>query len=428
MSDALGGQVTSAGHDRRLARPLGIFAPWRLCVYGGILAALYGIMLLGFYRAGIWLENRNGLPLYSDFVLPWLAAVQALHGELAAIYDPAQFLKLQEALVGPRDLIYPNWPYPPTFLFYLLPFALLPYVYAFLVWDATTLLGCAAVVYLIVPRFSAVVLVFASPLTAWVLLAGQNGLLWASLLGASLYFLERRPMLAGFFIGSLTLKPQFGILVPVALLASNQWSAFATAAVTAGTLAGMSVAAFGADAWAEFPRQLMAQASPHMQAVPDNAPIFAWGHVQTVYGLMRSVEFAAPLAWVVHIVTAVGVAVIVWFVWRSPIRFALKAATLSVAVLIATPYAFATDMAAIVIPFAFLVTDQIEWGLLRGEQTIMIVLFVISLVMLVTLGGTPLGPIMTIVLLGVILRRAIRLGIGSGGRRAARCTSCANPG
>ena len=58
-----------------------------------------------------------------------------------------------------------------------LPFALLPYVYAFIVWDAITLLCCIAVVYLIVRRISAIVLVLASPFTAWVLLAGQNGFL-----------------------------------------------------------------------------------------------------------------------------------------------------------------------------------------------------------------------------------------------------------
>ena len=49
--------------------------------------------------------------------------------------------------------------------------------------------------------------------------------------------------------------------------------------------------------------------------------------------------------------------------------------TLSAAALIATPYAFAYDLAAIAIPVAFLASDQIRCGLLRGEQTIMIALF-----------------------------------------------------
>jgi len=41
--------------------------------------------------------------------------------------------------------------------------------------------------------------------------------------GASLLLLERRPVLAGCFIGLLSFKPQCGLLLPVALLASSQW-------------------------------------------------------------------------------------------------------------------------------------------------------------------------------------------------------------
>jgi hypothetical protein len=71
----------------------------------------------------------------------------------------------------------------------------------------------------------------------------------------------------------------------------------------------------------------------------------------------------------------VSAALIVRLVWRSQIRYALRAATLSAAALIATPYAFAYDMAAIAIPVAFLVKDQIGYGMLRGEQTTRAALF-----------------------------------------------------
>jgi glycosyl transferase family 87 len=101
----------------------------------------------------------------------------------------------QAALVGPKDYVYPNWPYPPTFFFVLIPFALLPYADAFITWDIVTLSGSIAVVYLITRRVAAIALVLALPLTAWTLYAGQNGFLWGSLLGASLMFLQHRPML-----------------------------------------------------------------------------------------------------------------------------------------------------------------------------------------------------------------------------------------
>src|SRR5262249_37861611 len=107
------------------------------------------------------------------------------------------------ALVGPRDYFYPNWPYPPTFFLFLAPFTVLPYPYGFIVWDGATLAGLIIVVYGIARRSPAVALVLASPFTMWNFLAGQNGFLTGSLLGASLLLLERQPVLAGAFIGAL---------------------------------------------------------------------------------------------------------------------------------------------------------------------------------------------------------------------------------
>src|SRR5207245_938466 len=149
-------------------------------------------------------------------------------------------------------------------------------------------------------------------------------------------------------------------------------------------------------------------------AHPDFAP--DWGRFQSVYGLMRDLDASATLAWLAQSVTAVGVAMIVWFVWRSTVRYALKAATLSTAALIATPYVFSYDLVAIAIPTAFLAKDQIRCGFLRGEQTVMLALFGAILAILVifrdppvgiTFGSIPIGPVVMITLLGMILRRVL---------------------
>jgi hypothetical protein len=88
---------------------------------------------------------------------------------------------------------------------------------------------------------------------------------------------------------------------------------------------------------------------------------------------------------------------------------------LSAAALIATPYAFAYDTAAIVVPAAFLASDQLRRGLLYGDKTIWIIVFGAPLAVLVTLGddaggltfgGTPVSLFAVIALFGVILRRA----------------------
>jgi arabinofuranan 3-O-arabinosyltransferase len=416
VSDAVQSLRIGTEADRDSPRLLGILAAWRLNAYGYALATVYAGVLFILYLRGVWLVDGSGLPIYTDFACEWIAALLALHGQTGSLYDPAEFLKIQAELTAPTDSFYAIWEYPPTFLLALAPFAMLPYVAAFLSWSITTLLGCMAVVYLIVRKLPAIALVLASPFSAWNFLAGQNGFLTASLLGASLLSLPRRPVLAGVFVGCLTYKPHFGILFPLALAASGQWRAFASAAAAALLLACGSVVVFGPAVWEFFPLELTAQAKDALFTDPSADPRAYFGHLQTVYGLLGYLSGGAALAWLAQGVTTCGTAAIVWMVWRSRVSYALKAATLSAAVLIATPYAHTYDMAALVIPVAFLASDQIRDGLLRGEQTIMVGLFGTVLAVLFafsakpvgpTFGTVPVGAVVTITLLGVILRRAL---------------------
>jgi Glycosyltransferase family 87 len=388
-------------------RLLSIFTPRRLEAFGYSLAAGYALLLLLLFAAGGWILRRNGVPVYTDFTDAWMAGVEALRGNTAALYDSAEFVKLQAALVGLHQYFYPNWPYPPPYFFFLAPFAVLPYAAAFVAWDLLALLACAAVAYRIVGRRTAIPLLLASPFTIWNVFAGQSGLLMASLFGAALLTLEHRPVMAGVFIGSLTCKPQFGILLPLALIASDRWRAISAAAATAAVLAGASIAVFGIGPWLAFPRQILAQtgevlvAGGHASTTPD------WGFIQTVYGLIRYLHGGAGAAWAAQGIATAGAAVIVWRIWRSPLRYSLKAATLATAALLATPYAFAYDMTMTAISVAFLASDQLDYGVMRGEPMVLIVLFAISLAILIALGSIPLGPVVVITLLGLILRRAL---------------------
>ena len=403
MTEASRTVQAQARSDQRAPRILGVFARWRLLAYGYTFPVFYAAFFLYLYWHGLWLANDSGAPVYHDFTRFWVAGWQALHGETTSLHGQAAFKEVQESAAGFGRSPYSLLSYPPTFTLILVPLAMLPYFAAFLTWESVTLVFCITVVYLIVRRQTAISLMLASPFAAWNFLIGQNGFFTASLLGASLLLLERRPVLAGMFIGCLTYKPQFGILLPVALIAARQWGACVSVAVTAIFLVAASAAAFGVDGWAAFPQALFAEGRETMFASPD------WGFLfQTVYGLILVLHGGAALAWLAQGMATVGMAVIVWLVWRSPARYALKAATLSTAGLIATPYAFAYDLAAIAIPVAFLASDQIRFGLLRGEQTTMIALFVMSLAVIPAAGKAPVGAVILVALLCLILRRVLR--------------------
>jgi hypothetical protein len=414
MINAAESHRREADLDRKPSPPVDIFNSRWLESFGWAFAALYLLYFVILYRAGTWILDTTGLPIYTDFGVWWAAGTQTLHGNPAALYDPAEFMKVQTALFPSGEAFYPSWPsYPPTFLLVLAPLTLVPYRSAFITWDVVTLLGCAAVVFLIVRRRAAIALALAAPFTAWNFIAAQNGFLTASLVGASLVFLDRRPVLAGAFIGCLTYKPQFGILFPVALVASHQWRAIASAGVTVALLAAASISLFGAELWAGFPHGLAVQSELNLLAGPDSN----WGYLQSAYGFVRSLHGPAYLAWLVQGLVTVGCAVTVWIIWRSRLCYELKAAIVAAAVLLASPHAFAYDMAAIVIPAAFLATDQLSRGLLQGEKTMWVILFSAPLAVLVTLGdnaggttfgGTPVCLFATLALFCVILRRALR--------------------
>jgi hypothetical protein len=375
-----------------------------LNAYGYTLGAFYAAFALYLYSLGVWLLNRAGVPVYHDFTCMFVAGLQALHGEVGAVFNPEQFVRLQDTLVGTGHTLISDWAYPPPYFLILAPLATLPYVAAFLTFEFVTLLGCMAIAYAIVPRSAAIALLLASPFTTWNFLIGQNGFLTASLLGGSLLFLERRPMLAGLFAGSLIYKPQFGMLLPIALVAAGKWRAFASAGVTAVLLAGISVAAFGSGIWGKFALGFASYSNGLFSLGPDAD----WGVVQTVFGFVRWLGGSPAVAWLAQVVATSGIAVTVWLVWRSRARFALKAAILSAGALIASPKAVAYDLAAIAIPVAFLASDQIRCGLLRGEQTTMIALFVASLAVIPTTGKAPVGAVILVTLLCLILRRALR--------------------
>jgi hypothetical protein len=384
-------------------RPLGVFAVWRLQAYGYTVAAVYAAYFLYSGWLGLWLVNSKGVARYQDFTTAFVAGLLALHGNTASIFVPAEFINAQNALLGVANASHGTWPYPPTYFLILAPLAQLPYVAAFLIWELLTLLGLVAVVYLIVRRSAAIAVVLASPFTAVNFLFGQSGFLTASLAGAGLLALKDRPALAGMFIGCLTYKPQFGILFPVALVVANEWRAFSSAAITTVGLAGASIAAFGTGPWLSLHRELIAQAHKNLVADSD-----FWGMIQTVYGLARYLNAGPSLAWLSQIVGTSGILIIVCLVWRSGARYALKAATLSAGMLIATPYAFPYDMAAMVVPAAFLVQDQIRWGASKAEQVTVLAAFVTSFSIIATGNTAPVGALIMLALLAVIVQRVLR--------------------
>jgi len=193
------------------------------------------------------------MPLGGDFAQIWLAGYLTNHGQMAALFDPERFSQTGLTLID--HFYHPKayWSYPPTTLLFAAPFALLPYKLAlalFALGQAALAAWTAVTVtrQRLLPAAAGTIGVTSAALmlsTAF----GQFSMPVACLIVLGVFHLEKRPGLAGVLFALTAVKPQFGLLIPVALLAAREWRAFASAAITILGLVAASIAAFGIEAW-----------------------------------------------------------------------------------------------------------------------------------------------------------------------------------
>jgi hypothetical protein len=99
------------------------------------------------------------------------------------------------------------------------------------------------------PSSALLVAALACPASAINAIDGQAVFLVAALIVGGFGLLERRPYLGGLVLGLLTFKPQFCILVPIALIAAGQWRALLASGLSALAMMIASGLIFGWDLW-----------------------------------------------------------------------------------------------------------------------------------------------------------------------------------
>jgi len=217
--------------------------------YSAILLAVAVLASVIWIALANGLVDRNDKPIGTDFSNVWAAGKLVLDGRPEAPYDPVLQHAAEREAFGGRPVPFFGWHYPPLFLIVAAALALLPYGWALLVWTAFGMAAYLATLRAILPRPETMLVALAFPATFVNLGHGQNGFLTASLLGGALLLLDRRPLVAGLLIGLLAYKPQFGVMIPLVLVATARWQVIAAAAATvlvacAGTFA-LSVARSG---------------------------------------------------------------------------------------------------------------------------------------------------------------------------------------
>ncbi len=420
-------------------------ARMRLWAIAVLVASAAGIAWLGATSTG--LNDYQGRPLGTDFSNIYVAGSYIVEGRPAAPFDPRlQHARAQE-IFGAATPLY-GWHYPPFFHFIAAPLATMPYLLALFVWQAATLvlylLAIGAITRSIPPPqgeggrrsrpgggsasdasappgslrsppsrcgggmtlLLVLLLALAFPAVFVNLGHGHNGFLTAALIGLALLWLDRRPIAAGVLFGLIAYKPQFGLIIPLVLLATGRWRTLLAAGATVLALAVAVTLAFGVETWhaffasAPFTRAVLEQGGP------------GWHLIQSVFSIVRMWGGSVPLAYAAQGVLTLALAAALIWLWRSHADVALKAAALCLATLLATPYSMDYDMMALSVAIAFLAVHGLRGGFAPFEISALAALWLVPLVArsVAQVAMVPLGVMVMLAMLLLVLQRAHRDG------------------
>jgi hypothetical protein len=354
-----------------------------------IAVTLYGELILQSED----LFTKAGPIIGGDFMVFHFAASVAGTPDMIAIYEMANLKAMLEALhPGHGDFNF-AWMYPPTMSLLISPFGKAPYLAGFVLWVA--LFGGAFFIaaHRLWSDKWALFFLAACPAVFQAVITGQNGFLTATLLALAASFADRRPILAGIAAGLLTIKPQLGLLIPIAFLAGGCWRAIVAAALTAVVLAWASLAAYGTTAWIGFIDAVTAHgARMAADGFPFNKLVSPFG-LATMLGAPTALASAAQLA------ATLTLAAYVAFIWKRVRDWDLRAAALIASAPLATPYAFYYEI-VIMAPAALLIAKRaVEQGWLRHERLTLIGAWIIPL----TMPGESGAPAVPTCALGAVL-------------------------
>jgi Glycosyltransferase family 87 len=342
----------------------------RLRFYSVGVLICYGVWLVVYFYKAVWHPREYIHPLALDFLPFWSASQLALHGHAADAYNQTIIEQIERAAINHEVGILP-WLYPPMFLLAVYPLALLPWKVAAVAFLGGTYALFVKAIHTIVPRREAVLVAMAFPAAALVMVSGQNGLLTASLAAFGLNALKRRPVLAGFCFGVLSMKPQLAMLFALALLCSRSWRALAALAATSLGMLAVALIAFGTETLAAFVHN-MGMAAGYVEEGRA-----ALARVPSAFAMIKLAHGPTALAYAAQAVSAAMAIAAVYHAWHREASHELRCAILVCASLMMSPYLFDYDLTWYGVLIAWYARHAMNTFWQRGEREWLLVLWLV---------------------------------------------------
>lgn len=364
------------------------------------------VMMVGLFVTSRGTLDVLGRPLGTDFSNVWTAGRMALAGNAALAWDWPSHHAVQVQTHGAEAAkAFFAWLYPPPFLLVAALLATLPYGWALIVYQMTTLIPVLWLVRRIVPDRNTVLVALGFPAVFICLGHGHNGFLTAALLGGGMFLLDRRPFLAGLLIGCLIYKPQLGLVLPLVLIAGRHFRAFLGASCAALGLIAITLLIWGWPVWQAFVNSI-----PQTESIIVAQGMTGWQKIQSVFAAARMWGASIPVAYMVQSVTTLLAVLGAVAATRLAAPNVRNAAVIA-ASLLSTPYLLDYDLVVLGLAIAFLVADGGARGFLRWELSLYAAAWATPLIGRTIAGATgiPLGLLAVIAIFVLALRRAVVL-------------------
>jgi hypothetical protein len=372
--------------------------------YSLLLLGLCTIAIAGWIAASDRMIDRNGKPIGTDFSNVYAAGTLTWQGRAAEAYEPALQHAAEKAAFGGREVPFYGWHYPPFFFAIAVLVAAVPYAWGLSLWLAASLAAYLAAMRAILPRQETLLIAAAFPAVFVNIGHGQNGFLTAALLGGALHLLDRRPWLAGLLVGLLCYKPQFGVLIPVALLAGGRWSTIGAAVTAIAALLAVSFVTLGGDVWHAF-----ADSMNFTQTVVLEQGGTGWEKIQSIFSAVRMWGADAHTAYAIQIALGTMLAASLAWLWQSDAAFELKASALATGSLLATPYVLDYDLVVLAVAIAFYASHGLSRGFRDYEISVLTAAWLVPLLSRNIADATtiPLSLVVSLALYVITWRRAV---------------------
>lgn len=326
-----------------------------------------------------------------DFANYWAAGKLVLSGRTADLFGPQPvYFEHLKAAFG-ADYPWHNWSYPPHYLLLVWPLGFFGYKTAMMLFLGVTCIFYLRAVGEFAGRRNHLVWIALLPLLAHNLWAAQNGYLFAGCAIAALALRGRRPVLAGIFLGVLTIKPQLGLLFPFLLLAERRWLVIVSASMTTIALVVLSSAVFGLENWQGY----LGEVVPYQALVMRELNGTFLEMLPSVYGALRNWGVASETALPVHLVVAVPVflsALAGFFLARSDED---RSILLLVATFAVSPYALTYDLGLLAPALGLLAARLADTDRVAGAILVAAILLPVIMI--------PLGALHIVIAPAVIL-------------------------